>query len=460
MYLLAGAGAVIAAAASSLLKPVEINDPLRWVLARLRRTPSTTAGRLGRALALIVGGIAITLEPQVAINAVVIAFGLYVAYLGVVDLLRMTLPEEDQDSAVRQQGRRAIGAGILAAAVILAAGAVFSQSGGTSEAPATPTSSPGCNGAADLCGRTLDQVAFPATHNSMSAASNPGYLFAQQEKGISDQLSDGIRGLLIDAHYGVPTQSGKVKTDLAAETSSEKIEEALGPQATAAALNIRDNIVNSPAAGPRQVYFCHGFCEIGAVPIDTVFGQIRDFLAANDNQTLIIVVEDYVKPSDIAAAAQRTGLINYVYTGSLSPVPTLGQVSGSGSRAIFMAENHDGGKKIPWYHSAYDSLVQETPYSFKKPSLLTAPSKLTASCQPNRGTKTAPLFLINHWIDTSPAPRPSNAKKVNARGPLLRRIRHCEKQRELTANLVAVDFYREGDLFGVVDALNSQPPDP
>ena len=46
------------------------------------------------------------------------------------------------------------------------------------------------------------------------SASNPGWLFAQQEKGIPDQLRDGMRGLLIDAHYGVETQDGTIKTDL------------------------------------------------------------------------------------------------------------------------------------------------------------------------------------------------------------------------------------------------------
>jgi hypothetical protein len=66
------------------------------------------------------------------------------------------------------------------------------------------------------------------------------------------------------------------------------------------------------------------------------------------------------------------------------------------------------------------------------------------------------LFLVNHWIDTSPAPRPSNAAKVNAREALLRRVRECERIRDLEADLIAVDFYREGDLFGAVAKLNGE----
>ena len=119
-----------------------------------------------------------------------------------------------------------------------------------------------------------------------------------------------------------------------------------------------------------------------------------------------------------------------------------------------LAENHAGGDAIPWYHAQYEELVQETPYSFKEPSELTDPANLDATCEPNRGPASAPLFLINHWIDTSPAPKPSNAAKVNTHDALLDRVRHCEEQRGLMANLIAVDFYGEGDLFGVVQELN------
>jgi hypothetical protein len=61
---------------------------------------------------------------------------------------------------------------------------------------------------------------------------------------------------------------------------------------------------------------------------------------------------------------------------------------------------------------------------------------------------------MNHWVNTDPAPLASNARRVNAYEPLLARARECEKVRTHVPNLVAVDFYREGDLFKVVDALN------
>ena len=60
-----------------------------------------------------------------------------------------------------------------------------------------------------------------------------------------------------------------MKTDLSDLDRGERqtYEDELGSEALDAALRIRDRIVNSPASGPRQVYLCHRFCELGALPI-------------------------------------------------------------------------------------------------------------------------------------------------------------------------------------------------
>ena len=57
----------------------------------------------------------------------------------------------------------------------------------------------GCNGSAKLCDRPLADVALPAAHNAMSAADGPGSS-SRTRIGIPQQLDDGARGLLIDAH--------------------------------------------------------------------------------------------------------------------------------------------------------------------------------------------------------------------------------------------------------------------
>ncbi len=453
-------GAVITAAGSSLLRPVDITVPLKRAWDIVATVPENRRWRAVRGTLLLAAGILVVVEHEFVIDLVVVLGGLFLAYAGAAELMRLTLstsPVSGDAAYERRAKRRPLAVAVLSAVLILGAGGLFiTVGGGAAEEPAE-IETVGCNGGDELCDRPFDRVAFPSTHNSMSAASNPGWLFAQQEKGFPDQLQDGIRGLLIDAHYGQPTVSGEVKTDLSAVDSTERAtyEAELGSEAFDAALRIRDRIVNSPPTGPRQVYLCHAFCELGAIPIDKAFGQFRDFLAAYPNEVLVIVIEDYVDPDEIAAAAERTGLIDAVYTGALGdPWPTLREMIESGGRVVMLAENDSG--SVPWYHEAYDELTQETPYSFKKPAELIDADRLPASCEPNRGPADAPLFLINHWIDTSPAPKPSNAAKVNAHDALLTRVRECERLRDLEANLIAVDFYLEGDLFGVVAALNDE----
>lgn len=459
LFLFAGCGTVIAAAASSLLRPVDIGYPLRRSAELLGRVPERTWLRVVRAIGLLAAGVAMIALRDLVLELAAVLAGLWVAYAGVSELIRLTIPPEASEQEAREHsGRRALIAAGVASAVIVAAGVLFVALGGPGQR-SLRIDTVGCNGSEALCDQPLDRVAFPTAHNAMSAVSYPDFFFGMQERGIAEQMRDGIRGLLIDAHYGQPTESGQVKTDLSDLDGKEReaYERALGSEALDAALRIRDRIVNSPATGPRQVYLCHRFCEVGAVPIKQVFTEIRDFVAANPDEVLVIVIEDYVAPEDIETVAKDTGLLDYVYRGAVEgPWPTLQEMIDSGGRVLMMAENDAGGGTIPWYHEAYDGIVQETPFRFTKPEQLTEPSNLPASCRKNRGDSAGTLFLINHWIDTTPAPRPSNAKIVNTRQVLLRRIHRCERQRGLAAGLIAVDFYREGDLFGVVEKLNAE----
>ncbi|MGZ4327054.1 MAG: hypothetical protein ACXVXL_03305 [Solirubrobacteraceae bacterium] len=335
-------------------------------------------------------------------------------------------------------------------AIVLEPGAAaLIVAGEGSEAPAaTPET---CNGFAVLCSRPLNDVAFAATHNSMASVTIPTWNFGQQDGTIADQLAYGIRGLLIDTYYG-ESSGGRVRTDLASLPKHATAVQEIGEPAVKAAERLRARI--GPAgAGKRGIYLCHGFCELGAVSLDSALADIRSFLVANPGAVVTIINQDEgVTPSDIERAFDRAGLLDLVYRGPLGPFPTLRQMIDSGQRLVVMAENDAG--DVPWYHLAYDRGLQETPFRFRTAAALTEQSQLAASCRPNRGPESAPLFLLNHWVDTTPAPRPSLAEIVNKRAALLGRARTCERIRHRLPNLVAVDFYRRGDLLGVVDALN------
>jgi hypothetical protein len=328
--------------------------------------------------------------------------------------------------------------------------ATFLGTGGTTTAaPAMGA----CEGHDELCDRPLAKVALPATHNSMSVPL-PGWYSSEQERPIADQLRDGVRGLLFDTHYGDRLPNGKLRTYFGSheELVRQAKEDGVSADAVDAAQRIRDRL-GFAGQGTRGMYLCHTFCELGATSLHSVLDDIHDFLVAHPNEVLVVINQDYVTPADFVKAANDADLGGLVYGGPITDTePTLRQMIDSDRRLVFLAENHAGG--APWYRLAYQSITEETPYTFSKVAQLTDPKRLAASCKPNRGPDRAPLFLVNHWISTDPIPRPSDAAKVNAYDPLLARMRDCQRIRDHLPNLVAVNFYRTGDIFKVVDALN------
>jgi hypothetical protein len=199
------------------------------------------------------------------------------------------------------------------------------------------------------------------------------------------------------------------------------------------------------------MYLCHTLCELGATPLSEALADLKGFLQDYPNEVVLVFIQDAITPADTAKAFERAGLVPYLYAHDRdAPWPTLRQMIRSGKRVMVMAEEKTAGAP-PWYHQGFD-LVQETPYTFTSPAALEAPS----SCRPNRGTANSPLFQLNHWIERV-NPSPSLAGKVNADDVLLARARRCERLRGLVPNLVNVDFYSEGDLFGAVRALNRLP---
>ena len=76
------------------------------------------------------------------------------------------------------------------------------------------------------------------------------------------------------------------------------------------------------------------------------------------------------------------------------------------------------------------------------------------SNRPNRGGTSGSLMLMNHWIESVPSPKPSDAAVANSREVLMKRLRAFRSERGRWPNLVAVDFYGVGDLLPVVHELN------
>lgn len=309
----------------------------------------------------------------------------------------------------------------------------------------------GCNGHAELCSRRYDQVAFPATHNSMAAASEPGWFFPEQPNGITEQLDAGVRVLLIDSWYGRETNRPRVIATVgeARDRAVAEANAAFGPSAVTSALRLQKAIGLTPR-GPTAAYLCHGLCEVGATSWRASLEALRAWLDAHPREVVTLFVQDEVSPADTAALIEQTGLLRDVYRPAAGKRwPTLGQMIESGKRLVVLMENHGGGAAYPWLLQGFD-LVQDTPFLFRTADALVNGKD---TCGLNRGHSHAPLFLINHWV-TDKSAEVTNAARVNTRDVLGVRVAACQEQRGQLPNFVAVDFYDRGDLFGVVDELN------
>jgi hypothetical protein len=274
---------------------------------------------------------------------------------------------------------------------------------GTSGGPSEPLP---CNGHAALCDRRLDEVVLPGTHNA-HAARDDGFppVNANQQHDIARQLDDGIRVLLIDLYLD--------------------------------------------EADPSVVLMCHGPCGLASTPHLEGLGAIVAFLQQHPREVVAIVYEDHVDAEAIATDMATAGADALVLAHAPgSPWPTLGAMIEADTRLVVMAET--SGPPPPWLHHAWDE-AWDTPYG---------PTSVEAlSCALNRGAPDNDLLLVNHWVnDALGLPSEANAAIVNASDVLQARAEECWRYWDHPPNFLVVDFYEQGDLLAVVDALNGVGP--
>jgi hypothetical protein len=281
----------------------------------------------------------------------------------------------------------------------------------------------------------------------MAAPDEPGWLFATQDAGIPKQLDEGVRALMIDTQYGISTPRG-VATRVTGENSSRaKLVAEVGESFVATAERIGRRIGRNPE-GEQEIFLCHTLCEVGATRAIEALRSVHRFLVRHPEEVVVLSIQDETSAADTAEVIRASGLVDEVYLGyAQRPWPTLRELIDRDERVIVLAENRAGG--APWIHHQ-PGVVQETPFLFRSVEALEAPT----NCDPNRGGTAGSLLLINHWVDTPPAPRVTIARRVNAHDFLEPRVARCREQRGMLPNLVAVDFYREGDAARVVDELN------
>ena len=253
-----------------------------------------------------------------------------------------------------------------------------------------------CNGYSQLCERTLDTVAFAATHNSMSSAEDE-WVPPNHKYAIPTQLSDGVRGLNLDTYMW-----------------------------------------------EGQAYLCHGFCELGAKPLVDTFIEIETFLQENPNNVIVITFQASISAEETMDTFVQAGLENRLYHHVVGePWPTLKTLIQKEKQVVAFGSN-DGGN-LDGYLAQWTHWV-DSPYE--------AQGIEDFACIPNRGDfQTATLYNVNHFI-SRPIALESFAQEGNINPVLSDHVFSCWEETGIFPNQVLVDFYSIGDLFVVVDALN------
>lgn len=298
-----------------------------------------------------------------------------------------------------------------------------------------PTSGSGadakrCNGMTELCARRYDQVAYLATHNSMSSTA-ARFVSPLQDADIVTQLDAGVRALLLDSYtWEAPEEvAGRLATsDLDPESRK-----------------IVAGVVNDVAPARPGLWFCHSVCRAGALPMVETLRAVGEWMERNPQEVVTLVVQDAITAQQTEWAFREAGLERLLHTPAADPRepwPTLGTMIEKNRRLVVFAERADG--PAPWYRNFY-AYAMETPYAYASPAEMT--------CEPNRGGVDKRLFLLNNFITSTGGSR-IDAGRVNSRPFLLDRARRCERERGSPVNFIAVDFATVGDARGAVDVLN------
>jgi len=375
-------------------------------------------------------------------------------YIGIVVCLRASGVLVTDHSLKRLHKREValVFAALIVGVTVTGGGAVAVVSANTHQERANPTNQ-GCNGYIELCAQTLDTIVWPASHNAMSSSAYD-FFGAEHAVTVPEQLNAGARFLMLDAYYGYD-DNGLVRTNLAGAVNRKALEAERGPTAVHELDRLGALTGTADTSGEKKdVYFCHDYCELGAVPAVDVLSGIRDFLNRNLTDVVVIDIEDYVKPADFKQALIDADLFDKVYRPKHKgdPWPSLNSMvvpkkrtdEQNPQRLVVMFEKQKS--NYSWLFNTYQ-VSEETPYNFKNAAAF--------NCDPNRGGTGKDVLIVNHWINPGGLPDPVVANATNSEKVLTKRFQECVAERQKVPNVFAVNFTSSGDLFKTVARFNA-----
>jgi Short repeat of unknown function (DUF308) len=440
-------GFVLAAGILSAVEP----EAIRRQAARLTRRPRSRVALGARGVLLTLAGIAVLLDPALALRAIAYLAGAALIYAGSTELLtalgRARGPATPQRRLPRRRMAIAVVSAILTFAGASAAAALVLHEGNPIKNALAPAA--GCNGLPGLCDRRLNEILWPGTHNSMAAADVPGWTIPDQRRSIPRQLQDGIRLFLLDPHYGRVLGTGRVQTDFQAEgRNANKVAAELTPDALAAIDRLGVNLTaDAGARGEKEVFLCHTVCELGATRLTETLAAMRTFLRAHPSTVLTMILENYVTDEDLQRSFAATDTEGYAATLRRGePLPTLRELLDDGKRLVVFTEEPPTGS-VPWLNDAF-TFIQDTPLGSR------SAERLATRCARYRGTADSPFLMLNNWVERFPPSLTANRPALT-KAFLNARIARCAKARGVPVSMIAVDHYEQGDLIQVARDVNA-----
>lgn len=255
-----------------------------------------------------------------------------------------------------------------------------------------------CYGHSELCDRKYNEVAFMSSHNSMSNRA-AGWVPPDNLYGLTQQMEDGVRGLVIDIH---PYK--------------------------------------------HSLYLCHSYCEFGRQHLFDGFIEIKQFLGSNPTEILALFIETYASNRDLAEMIIEAGLEPFTYTHDfILGWPTLREMVEKNTRLIVMVDRGFTYNTPQWLYKDRE-LAHLTPWDVIEPE-----DFICTGQYPNFSSDK--LYLINHFL-LAPFTMETQSERVNF-NPLLRnRAFQCWNETGHIPNFISPTFYSVGDLKSVIDELN------
>ncbi|KAG0583962.1 hypothetical protein KC19_3G175400 [Ceratodon purpureus] len=267
----------------------------------------------------------------------------------------------------------------------------------------------------------FNKYAWLTTHNSYAIfgstpqAGVPIITFFNQEDSVTDQLNNGVRGLMLDMY------------------------------------DFRNDI-----------WLCHSFqgtCyEFTAFrPANKTLAEIKTFLDANPNEVITIFIEDYVHaPNGISRLFTNAGLMKYwmpvaMMPSNGKPWPTLREMIQRNHRLLVFTQDSTKeateGIAFQWRYTTENQYGDD--------------GMRNGSCPKRNGTPAmsdvSRSLIVQNYFPTNP--NPINACRDNS-GGLFNMLSTCfAASGNRWSNYIALDFYKRstgGGAFRALDFLNGQ----